>query len=75
MSKVLVIEDTQRCRYCPIVVEFMGTWNCPITKDSNHAGQMCNALLDSDETFVKEHSLYKELEKRIEELESMGGGE
>jgi hypothetical protein len=50
----------------------MGTWNCPITKDSNHASQMCNALLDSDETFVKEHPLYKELEKRIEELESKG---
>jgi hypothetical protein len=53
----------------------MGTWNCPITKDSNHPGLMCNALLDSDETFVKEHPLYKELEKRIEELESMRGGE
>jgi hypothetical protein len=75
MSKVLVIEDTQRCRSCPIVVEFMDTWNCPLSKESYHPDQMCNALLDTDETFVKEHPLYKELEKRIEELESMRGGE
>jgi hypothetical protein len=53
----------------------MDTWNCPLSKESYHPGQMCNALLDSDETFVKEHPLYKELEKRIEELESMRGGE
>jgi hypothetical protein len=72
MSKILVIEDTQRSRHCPIVVEFMNTWNCPITRESNHGGQMCNALPDSDETFVKEHHLYKELEEKLDKLNTQG---
>ena len=72
MSKVLVIDHTQTCRHCPIVVEFMDTWNCPITRESNYGGQMCNAPLDSDETFVKEHSLYKELDEKLDKLNTQG---
>ncbi len=69
MTRIIELEDNQRCECCDLSIEFCDILFCTISKIDKRYNQTCCEGEDADE-FIKSSDLYKELLTRCEELEA-----